>query len=137
MNKIELNSTLSKLKPNLKADWIGLREVKETTTYRIIKDLIPASNNVSIDHGVMVEVLVNGQLGYCGTHNISYDAIKRAANKAYNQAFNASKYSIYPFTESVRPTSVGEYKSPCIIKEMPLDESNVAIYNSTTQWLVL
>jgi len=122
MNNIDLNSVLSKLKTNLKADWIGLREVKETTTHRIIRDLKPATNNVSIDHGVMVEVLVNGQLGYCGTHNISYDAIKVAADKAYDQAFNASKYSLYPFTENVRPKSVGKYNSPYLINEMPLDE---------------
>ena len=122
MNKIDLNSVLSKLKTNLKADWIGLREVKETTTHRIIRDLKPATNNVSIDHGIMVEVLINGQLGYCGTHNISYEAIKVAADKAYGQAFNASKFSLYPFTEKVRPQSVGKYNSPYLINEMPLDE---------------
>ena len=35
---------------NINADWIGLREVKETTTYRIIRDLNPESNNTSLDH---------------------------------------------------------------------------------------
>ena len=30
MSNIDLNNVLSKLKTNLKADWIGLREVKET-----------------------------------------------------------------------------------------------------------
>ena len=49
----------------IKADWIGLREVKESTTYRVIRDLNPESNSTSIDHGIMVEVLVNGQFGYC------------------------------------------------------------------------
>ena len=122
MSNIDLNNVLSKLKTNLKADWIGLREVKETTTHRIIRDLKPASNNVSIDHGIMVEVLVDGQLGYYGTHDISYEAIKNAADKACTQALNASKYSIYPFSENVRPKSVGQYKSPCLVNEMPLDD---------------
>ena len=105
---------------NVKADWIGLREVKESTTYRIIRDLNPESNNTTLDHGIMVEVLVNGQFGYFATNNISYDAINEAANKACIQALNASEYSVHSFTESVRPKSTGEYKSPYKIKDIPL-----------------
>ena len=106
---------------NVKADWIGLREVKESTIYRIIRDLNPESNNTTLDHGIMVEVLVNGQFGYCATNNISYEAINDAANKAYIQALNASEYSVYSFTESVRPKSTGEYQSPYKIKNMSLN----------------
>ena len=62
---MNLKKALSNI--NIKADWIGLREVKESTTFRIIRDLKPASNNISIDHGIMIEVLVNGQFGYYGT----------------------------------------------------------------------
>ena len=122
MNNVDLNKILLKLRSNSKADWIGLREMKETTTYRVIRDLKPSSNNVSIDHGIMVEVLVNGQFGYYGTHNISYDAIKNATDKAYLQALNASKYSIHKFSTDVRPKSVGSYKSNYSIKEVPLDD---------------
>jgi len=122
MNNVDLNKILLKLRSDSKADWIGLREMKETTTYRVIRDLKPSSNNVSIDHGIMVEVLVNGQFGYYGTHNISYDAIKDATDKAYLQALNASKYSILKFSTDVRPKSVGSYKSNYSIKEVPLDD---------------
>ena len=121
MNNIDLNKTLSKLRSESNADWIGLREMKETTTYRVIRDLKPASNNISIDHGIMIEVLVGGQFGYYGTHDISYEAIKNATNKAYQQAHNASKYSIHKFTSDVRPKSVGSYKSNYSIKDVPLD----------------
>jgi len=117
---LDLKNVLSKI--NIKADWIGLREVKESTTYRIIRDLKPESNNITIDHGVMVEVLVNGQFGYYGTHDISLDAIKNAANKACKQAFNASKFSVHSFTEDVRPQTTGEYRSPYKIKSVELDE---------------
>jgi len=121
MNNIDLNKILSKLRSESNADWIGLREMKETTTYRVIRDLKPASNNISIDHGIMIEVLVGGQFGYYGTHDISYEAIKNATNKAYQQAHNASKYSIHKFTSDVRPKSVGSYKSNYSIKDVPLD----------------
>jgi len=117
---LDLKNVLSKI--NIKADWIGLREVKESTTYRIIRDLKPESNNITIDHGVMVEVLVNGQFGYYGTHDISLDAIKNAANKACKQALNASKFSVHSFTEDVRPQTTGEYCSPYKIKSIELDE---------------
>ena len=107
---------------NIKADWIGLREVKESTTYRIIRDLNPESNNTVLDHGIMVEVLVNGQFGYFATNDISYSAINQPAESAYTQALNASKYSLHSFTKSVRPKSVGNYQSPYQTKNIPLEE---------------
>ena len=107
---------------NIKADWIGLREVKESTTYRIIRDLNPESNNTVLDHGIMIEVLVNGQFGYFATNDISYTAINQAAESAYTQALNASKYSLHSFTKSVRPKSVGNYQSPYKTKNIPLEE---------------
>ena len=110
MKHIDLKKALDNI--NIKADWIGLREVKESTTYRVIRDLNPESNHTSLDHGVMIEVLVNGQFGYFAVNNISYDSINYAAKKAYTQALNASKYSAYSFTESVRPKSTGDYQSP-------------------------
>ncbi len=122
MNNIDLNKVLKNLRSESKADWIGLREMKETTTYRVIRDLKPASNNISIDHGIMVEVLVDGQFGYYGTHNISYDSIKNATDKAYLQALNASKYSIHKFSTDVRPKSVGNYRSNYSIKHIALDD---------------
>ena len=132
---MDLRKTLDKI--NIKAEWIGLREVKESTTYRVIRDLNPESNNTTIDHGIMVEVLVNGQFGYCASHDLSFDAINNAAKDAYTQAVNASKYSIYPFKENVRPKSVGEYRSPYTLKDISLSslmdtlmKSNKALKNS-------
>ncbi len=119
MEQINLKQALDKI--NIKADWIGLREVNEKTTYRVIRDLNPESNHTTSDHGIMVEVLVNGQFGYYATNNISYDSINNAAEKAYNQALNASKYSVHSFSENVRPKSTGEYNSPYEIKDQALD----------------
>jgi len=135
MKNINLKKALDNL--NIKADWVGLREVKESTTYRIIRDLNPESNNITTDHGIMVEVLVNGQFGYYAINDISYDSINFAAKNAYTQALNASKYSLCSFTEDVRPKSVGEYQSPYILKDIPLGslmntliESNKVLKNS-------
>ena len=116
----DLRSTLNAI--DVSADWIGLREVNETSTYRIIRDLIPESDSTVVDHGVMVEVLVNGQFGYYGTHSLDYDSINAAAKRAYDIAINSSKYSNYSYTESVRPKAVGVYNSPYKIKNLDLDQ---------------
>ena len=58
---MNLKKILDKISIN--ADWIGLREVKEVATYRVIRDNNPASNHRDQSHGIMVEVLKNGQFG--------------------------------------------------------------------------
>ena len=120
MESIDIKKILSKIKIN--ADWIGIREVNEKTTYRVIRDLNPESDGTSIDHGVMVEVLVDGQFGYYGTHQLEEAAIIKAAEKAYDIASAASKYSIHSFKDNVRPPAVGDYNSPYEIKSLPLEE---------------
>ena len=120
MNAIDLHKALDNI--NIPADWIGIRQVKESTTYRIIRDGNPEQNSIDLDQGIMVEVLVNGQFGYYGTHRIDYDSINNAAEKAYNIALNSSKYSNYSYTESVRPKADGIYNSPYEIKNLDLDQ---------------
>ena len=52
---MNLKDVISRL--DINADWVGLREYKENTTYHVIRDKNPLSNESSIDHGIMVEVL--------------------------------------------------------------------------------
>ena len=52
---MNLNKLLDSI--NVDADWIGLREVKETATYRVIRDNNPAENHRNESHGIMIEVL--------------------------------------------------------------------------------
>ena len=120
MEELNLKNILSKI--NIDADWIGIRQVKETTTHRVIRDGNPEQNSIDLDQGIMVEVLVNGQFGYYGTHELNYDSINNAAIKAYNIALNSSKFSNYSYTESVRPKAEGVYNSPYKIKDLDLDQ---------------
>ena len=107
MNNFDLQKALNNI--NISADWIGLREDQETSTYRVIRDGNPESNSINLDHGVMVEVLINGQFGYYGTHKLDYDSILNAAKRACDVAKNASKYSIHSYDDSVRPKAEGTY----------------------------
>ena len=51
MSKLNLQDALSAI--DIQADWVGLREVKESTTYRIIRDGNPQANSRGADHGVI------------------------------------------------------------------------------------
>ena len=106
---MDLNKLLSQI--NIDADWIGLREVQEKGTYRVIRDGNPQANGTETSHGIMVEILSKGQFGYYATNDMSILGIQNAANKAKAQAGKASQYSIYSFSEGARPKAVGSYES--------------------------
>ena len=111
---------------NINADWIGLREVKEIATYRVVRDNNPVSNHKDESHGIMVEVLKDGQFGYSGTSDLSFDGISKAANNALDSAYKASKHSIFSFNKDVRPKSQGLYETPL---ELPFDSLSAGEIN--------
>jgi len=79
-----LNELLSAV--NVPADWVGMREVYEANTPRMIRDGVPVSNGHYSTHGIMIEVLVNGQFGYYGTPDITKKGVEAAAENAFKQA---------------------------------------------------
>ena len=111
-----LENLLNKI--DIPADWIGLRQVTETSTLRYVRDGKPQSNGRTQTKGVMIEVLAKGQFGYCATNHITPENIQIAAEIAYQQAVNAAAWAIHPFTVEQRPKAVGNYHSPYL---KPLD----------------
>lgn len=99
---------------DLTVDWIGLRKVREVTIARSARDGMPQNNSTTISEGVMVEVLVHGQIGYGATNILTPKGIQTAATAAYHQAIAASEYRIYPLTTVQRPKVVGQYISPML-----------------------
>ncbi|MEB3218312.1 MAG: TldD/PmbA family protein [Nostocales cyanobacterium 94392] len=100
---------------DVSADWIGIRAVTEISSNRFIRDGSPQSNGKSSTLGAMVEVLVNGCLGYGATNSLDFDSLQATAEVAYKQALSASEWWIYPFQKaSERPKVVGEYISPSV-----------------------
>ena len=110
MSGLNLHNALSNI--DIQADWVGLREVKETTTYRAIRDGNPQINMRDTNHGVMVEVLSHGQFGYFGCRNLSNKNIKKAAEKALIQAKSAPNNALFKFSDAVRPAIKGSFSSP-------------------------
>ena len=94
------------------AEWIGLREVQEINTIRYVRDRQPQSNGRSQSHGVMIEVLVDGQFGYASTNHLDLKNIQLTAEKAYQQAKTAAQWAVHHFTIAQRPIAIGQYVSP-------------------------
>ncbi|MEI6329137.1 MAG: TldD/PmbA family protein [Pseudanabaena sp. ELA645] len=107
----DLKTALSHINLPL-AEWIGLREVLEINTTRYVRDRKPQSNGRSLSHGVMIEVLVDGQFGYASTNHLDLANIQITAQKAYQQAKNAAKWAVHRFTTTQRPKAIGQYFSP-------------------------
>ena len=100
---------------NIPADWIGLRKVREIATARSARDGMPQNNSKTISEGIMVEVLINGQIGYGATNILTEAGIQTAAKAAYHQAIAAAPYGIHPIAIAQRPKVVGEYISPTVL----------------------
>ncbi|WP_017295024.1 TldD/PmbA family protein [Geminocystis herdmanii] len=107
--KFNLEKTLNNL--NVSADWIGLRQVTESTTTNMFRDGKPQSNGRKYTNGVMVEVMVNGQLGYCATNRLDQESIQLATEIAQKQAKSASDWGIFAFNRDIRPPAQGSYRS--------------------------
>ena len=133
---MNLNDLINKL--DINADWVGLREYKENTTFHVIRDKKPLANETEIDHGIMVEVLKDGQFGYSGTSDLSFDGINKAASKALQSAMKASSHSVFSFNSDVRPGSKGTYQTPC---NLPFDSLSAGEINDilmkANDWLLV
>ncbi|MBW4615033.1 MAG: TldD/PmbA family protein [Desmonostoc vinosum HA7617-LM4] len=106
----ELTKAIANL--NIPADWIGIRTVQETSTNHSVRDCLPQVNGKYFTVGAMLEVMVNGCIGYAATNSLDLSELQAAAKIAYKQALVASEWWIHPFGESERPKVVGEYNSP-------------------------
>ena len=109
--QFDLKTALSHIDLPL-AEWIGLREVREINTTRYVRDRQPQSNGRSQSHGIMIEVLADGQFGYASTNYLDLENIQLTANKAYQQAKNAANWAVHRFTIAQRPPAIGQYFSP-------------------------
>ena len=109
---MELKQILKSINIDIDVEYISLREVhtKEVSFY-VRNETIEGVNSKE-DLGLMVEVMVDGQLGYTAINSFQLSDIKAAALRARTLAINAKKHGLHPFSLKERPIVVGEYKSP-------------------------
>ncbi len=110
------------------ADWIGMREVHEKATHRMVRDGNPYINETTVSHGVMVEVLAQGQFGYAATTRRDPQSLRSAAEKARDQALKAAQFGVYPFTTKHRPPTQKNYQSTY---QLPFQEKTAGELNAT------
>jgi predicted Zn-dependent protease len=94
------------------ADWVGLRFVDEITHYRGARNGQVDQNMTAAERGVMLEAMVNGQIAYAATSDLSPAGLQKAMTKAVLLAKASSEKKSLLFTEKLRPKSTGNYTSP-------------------------
>lgn len=104
-----LQQTLESL--DLPADWVGIRAMGENRRQRSQRDGNPESNRRSQHQGAMVEVLVDGQIGYAAINALTVKDLRQAAQSALAQAKAAAPWRIHSFSPTIRPTMQGHYVS--------------------------
>lgn len=107
---MNLKQLLDSLK--IEADYISLREVRSRSRGISVRNEILEGVSSSEDHGLMVEVMVKGQLAYAATNSFLPSDVQKAAETAKLAAINAHRFGLYHFSENERPKIVGEYQSP-------------------------
>jgi len=103
-----------------KADWIGLRKVKETQRSYLARNGKYEHSETNKDQGLMVEALVDGQFAYCGTANMDEQALQEACDRATHLAKCMASQKIFSFTTDHRPANSGHYHSST---NLPLDKA--------------
>jgi predicted Zn-dependent protease len=110
-----------------KVDWFGLRIVKTIETVREVRDGQPQTNGSATSYGAMVEVLVEGQLGYAATNRLTPASLEAAAGRAYRQAKVAAQWGVHAFGRQVRPKVVGEFLTPLQSELTPREINDLLI----------
>jgi predicted Zn-dependent protease len=97
---------------NIKADYISLRSVYNKSVTINARNEILEGVSSSEDHGLMIEVMIGGQIAYGATNSFEPSDVLRCALKAKQSAEMAQNFGVFKFSEVVRPKAVGEYQSP-------------------------
>jgi predicted Zn-dependent protease len=106
---VELSHILESL--SFDADWVGIRAVREQNQFRTVRDQLLDNHGNVLSQGVMVEVLVRGQVGYGAVNSFARHRILEAAETAYRHALAAAQWNLSPTPLASRPAFKGHYRS--------------------------
>jgi predicted Zn-dependent protease len=92
-------------------EWIGLKFITETTSFRMVRNEQLEPPSKTIDFGLRIEVLVNGHYGYCGFSDLSSVSIHQHFAKVVEQTRSLSKQKVFHFKKEQRHFEKGFYKT--------------------------
>ena len=118
-------SALGRLTRN--ADWLGLRFVEEHTHRRAVRNGRPEQNAATFERGVIIEALVDGQIAYAATSDLTNEGLSRAAQRATDTARRLAAFRVFPFAaERERPPIRGQFHA---VSERWLDSLSLAEFS--------
>lgn len=94
------------------ADFVAFKLVHEVSRDFSVRNGKPDNFFHRIDTGVMIEVMVNGHIGYSGTCELTSHGIQKALTQALESTKFCTSNSVTQFSKSIRPKNVGTYTSP-------------------------
>src|SRR5512147_696837 len=94
------------------ADWAAIRYHCEVGQQRAARDGKPDANRIGQTRGAMLEAMVDGQIAYAATSDLSSAGIERAMARAAGAARAAGGGQLFRFGEAQRPGTSGRYASP-------------------------
>ncbi|WP_413288797.1 TldD/PmbA family protein [Bdellovibrio sp. HCB337] len=111
-NLIQANFTKALSDFKNQVDWVGLRLYTEKTTTHVIRNENPEEHNSQKDQGVMIEVMIDGHVGYAATSDLTPEGMKAAFSRAKTLSTQSSQFKVAEFTPEERPSSRGQFQSP-------------------------
>ncbi|MES2801440.1 MAG: TldD/PmbA family protein [Bdellovibrionota bacterium] len=105
------------------ADFVAFKMISETTRDFTVRNGNPDIMHTFHDIGVLIEIMKDGHIGYGATCELTADGIARAFTTAEKMTGISSKYPVAKFDMSVRPKSVGQFKSS---RQRGLDQLSAA-----------
>lgn len=93
------------------ADFVAFKMVREKTRDYSVRNGKTDELNEFVDCGVLIEIMINGHMGYGATSELSADGIKKAFSQALEMTKKASQSAVYRFEKSIRPSVQGSYST--------------------------
>ena len=105
------------------ADFVAFKTVNEKTRDLSVRNGKPDELREFNDSGLLVEIMVDGHMGYGATCEISAEGIRDAFEKARAMTKASSKIPVFKFDSSIRPPSKGNYETS---RQQSLDQLSVS-----------
>lgn len=98
------------------ADWIGLRFVSETHHHRSARNGRIESNQILQTQGAMLEALVQGQIAYAATSDLTHRGLTQAVRIATELARSTADQRRSDLSPRQRAAGIGRYESPSKVR---------------------
>jgi predicted Zn-dependent protease len=121
--KLKILSSSEFKKYKSEADFVAFKTVQEKTRDFTVRNGKPDDFKEFNDSGLLVEVMIDGHMGYGATSEINTDGIKFAFQKAVEMTKAATKIPVFKFDQRIRPASKGFYETA---SQQKLDQLSIS-----------